>query len=196
MARPTKAQIQQVDNLHREGLRRCNTCEQVLPVSSFGKGQGRHGLRPHCKPCTNQKNKDLKAERIDEHREYMRNYMRAYHPSEEVQQRDRQRRRDYYEANRDKWSGEYALRAKARQYRITPEELTSLRQKPCVLCGTTEDICVDHCHDCNTVRGPLCRACNSAIGRFGDDPARLQAAIEYLESHLCLPDTSGGGGAL
>jgi len=57
--------------------------------------------------------------------------------------------------------------------------------------GTTCEICksptgpsfhIDHCHKTGKYRGLLCSNCNSGIGLFGDNPERLRAAAEYLES--------------
>ncbi len=61
----------------------------------------------------------------------------------------------------------------------------------CGLCGTGQRLDIDHDHLCcpgqrscgKCVRGFLCRPCNVGLGMFGDDPARLRAAAEYIERH-------------
>jgi coenzyme F420-reducing hydrogenase beta subunit len=50
----------------------------------------------------------------------------------------------------------------------------------CALCEKSDDLCVDHCHETGKVRGLLCRQCNSAIGKLGDNAAGLQRALSYL----------------
>ena len=42
---------------------------------------------------------------------------------------------------------------------------------------------VDHCHEARTVRALLCSPCNTGLDQFGDDPARLRAAADYLERY-------------
>ncbi len=41
-------------------------------------------------------------------------------------------------------------------------------------------LAADHDHATKRRRGLLCHRCNTAIGLFRDDPALLQAAIDYL----------------
>lgn len=51
----------------------------------------------------------------------------------------------------------------------------------CELCGAREYLHVDHDHITGRIRGTLCVRCNTGLGKFGDNPARLRAAAAYLE---------------
>ena len=57
----------------------------------------------------------------------------------------------------------------------------------CAICNnqlkTTHDVCVDHCHITNKVRGILCRKCNLGIGHFNDSLDSLKSALKYLKKH-------------
>jgi hypothetical protein len=55
----------------------------------------------------------------------------------------------------------------------------------CGICGADvkEDPVLDHCHDTGTVRGILCRRCNTGMGMLQDDPELLKNAIEYLTQY-------------
>jgi Autographiviridae endonuclease VII len=66
------------------------------------------------------------------------------------------------------------------------EEMIEKQDGCCAICGF--GFCpevrphTDHCHDTGAVRGILCQGCNTGLGYFREDPKRLRAAIEYLES--------------
>lgn len=71
------------------------------------------------------------------------------------------------------------------------EEQYKAMGSACQICGLTEDVrrnktyrlSIDHIKGTKSVRGLLCGRCNSAIGLFDHDEARLRKAIEYLERH-------------
>ena len=50
----------------------------------------------------------------------------------------------------------------------------------CAICGGViegREICRDHSHKTGKFRGWLCSNCNSGLGFFRDDPARLERAV-------------------
>lgn len=51
----------------------------------------------------------------------------------------------------------------------------------CAICSTTTDLCVDHDHKLDSIRGVLCRTCNLGCGYFHDDAELLRCAAAYLE---------------
>ena len=51
----------------------------------------------------------------------------------------------------------------------------------CATCGKKEKLFVDHCHDTGSVRGLLCRHCNTTLGMAFDNVDTLKAMIKYLE---------------
>ena len=50
-------------------------------------------------------------------------------------------------------------------------------------CATGRVLAVDHDHVTGKVRGLLCQACNTAIGKLNDDPELIHKAAEYVASH-------------
>jgi hypothetical protein len=67
------------------------------------------------------------------------------------------------------------------------QDMVTAQADRCALCGgpwrgwNGQAPHIDHCHKTGRVRGLLCASCNSAIGRFGDDPILLRRAADYLE---------------
>lgn len=74
-------------------------------------------------------------------------------------------------------------------YGISPEQYEAMMTAQggrCAICGTTEwkgktsRPHTDHDHLTGAFRGILCDGCNLGLGKFGDDPMRLAAAVVYL----------------
>jgi hypothetical protein len=77
-------------------------------------------------------------------------------------------------------------------YGMTLGEFDALVEKQngaCEICGKIPSpdnqyaysrLNVDHDHKTGKVRGLLCANCNRAIGMFGDNPATLNRAADYL----------------
>ena len=61
------------------------------------------------------------------------------------------------------------------------------QQGCCKICNISEAdangkrLHVDHNHVTGQVRGLLCTRCNTAIGKFKDDPKIIRNAIAYIE---------------
>ena len=99
---------------------------------------------------------------------------------------------DYRKKNRlgaAKWSRENPLRVRQNAWKaqgMNPDEALAawLAAESCAICGGTNRLSVDHCHETGRVRGVLCTACNSALGRFGDDESGLGRALAYVRGTL------------
>jgi predicted Zn-ribbon and HTH transcriptional regulator len=89
----------------------------------------------------------------------------------------------------------YNLRGAMKRYGVTLDwyEAKLVEQDGrCAACGATPDpngikaasrLHVDHDHVTGTIRDLLCVRCNQGLGYFGDDPALLRAAADYIERH-------------
>lgn len=74
------------------------------------------------------------------------------------------------------------------RYGISPEDQRSLLDSQgggCALCSRVVGVpdspaCIDHDHNTGSVRGILCRQCNSALGTLGDSVEGLRNALAYL----------------
>lgn len=56
----------------------------------------------------------------------------------------------------------------------------------CAICDTQSEnlsrgLCIDHDHQTRVIRGLLCTCCNTALGKFRDNPELLRRAIQYLD---------------
>lgn len=62
---------------------------------------------------------------------------------------------------------------------MTRPEVIAKWGDACQVCGGPFHH-IDHCHETDVVRGPLCNSCNMAIGLMADDPERMGAAAAYI----------------
>lgn len=131
------------------------------------------------------KNKKLRAEgKLKEDPEKKKARGRTYY--KQNSQKVIEHQRQYALDNPEKMSARY----RKYSYGITHEQfevMLSAQGGRCAICSVefSEDNKVlkphvDHNHDTNAIRGLLCGHCNSGLGMFKDDPARLQQAIQYL----------------
>ena len=67
--------------------------------------------------------------------------------------------------------------------KLTAEDISKYnRTNVCGICNKdfSNDKVLDHCHSTGKYRGALCRQCNAALGKLGDD---IKLVIERLESY-------------
>ena len=100
----------------------------------------------------------------------------------------------YYHANKEKqkelhkaWVKNNKDRVKyhkiKQEYGLSREEYDALK-KICHICGSKDNLCVDHSHSSGRVRGILCSSCNKGLGNFKDDPTYLYRAADYILGKL------------
>ena len=111
---------------------------------------------------------------------------------------------EYQKLNPDKVKAWGTRKHRKKKYGMTDQEYSVLLEKQnnkCAICFESEThkgrggevipLAVDHCHKTGVVRGLLCFKCNTAIGKFNDDPQILQNAIVYLiRSHANTEDAN------
>jgi hypothetical protein len=63
-------------------------------------------------------------------------------------------------------------------------ELLEAQDWACAICRKIPKtkLDTDHCHKTGKYRGMLCKGCNTALGKFKDNPALLERAIVYLKN--------------
>ncbi len=95
--------------------------------------------------------------------------------------------------NRDKVERRHKDKVKhlRRVYGITREkydEMVKQQNNLCAICKKPDDVldrelCVDHDHKTNKIRGLLCTHCNTGLGQFKDSITMLETAVDYLKAH-------------
>ena len=106
-------------------------------------------------------------------------------------------KKEYRRKNKKHFYDYYRNRDLKRKYGITYAEkieLAKLQNYQCGIChieleddliNNPGNVCIDHSHNNNIIRGILCNNCNSVIGtnHFSEDPHIIKNAIKYLENY-------------
>src|SRR3954449_5700779 len=163
-------------------IKQCNTCFEFKPLDDFYKAAGmRHGHRGECISCA----------QVIRRRWYEANKAKSIEAARRWQECNPEKHAEYQAEYRNRPERKRAMRDLyyRRTFGITADDVDALIEKQggkCAICGRTPKRLaswhVDHCHETGVVRGVLCIDCNQGIGKFHEDPQRLRAAADYLES--------------
>lgn len=134
----------------------CTTCQDDLPLTEFhANKRSKRGHKTRCKDCTNG---------------YSSEWFQQYDKTErKLKARDSHLRRTF------------GVSAEEFDQKLADQGGV------CPICGFDEprghNWNQDHDHDTGKNRDILCFPCNTGLGKFGEDPARLEQAAAYLRKH-------------
>lgn len=154
---------------HKDERRARDAVKKTIREDQHGTSTG-YGYGCRCEGC--------RVAGADRRRRYRERY------PERVAESRRRSRAENPDKHAEQW--------RIRQYGIDNSQWNDLFLSQGGRCGCCEaDIPggngkwhTDHCHKTGQVRGILCNGCNTGLGCFSDDPARLSAAIKYLGGEL------------
>lgn len=132
-------------------MKKCPKCGEVKPHSEYHKNKSRYdGLAGWCKVCWAKRQREKGWK------------------SPAGKAVDAARKRDRVHGLEPGW------------YERKLEEQNGVCAICWGACQTGKNLAVDHDHLTGEKRGLLCMDCNTALGKFRDNPIFLQRAIEYL----------------
>ncbi len=157
--------------------KQCTKCKEHKFFTEFYKSRSNSGYRSWCKKCTLARDKE------------------RYHTDEEYKLSKTVKTRHKWNTDPEAWSKRQLAVRKShlkRHYGMTLDEYQKLfdeQEGCCAICGTHhsnvphKQLMVDHCHKTGKVRQLLCDLCNTALGKFKDEPKLLEKAAAYLRKH-------------
>ncbi len=151
----------------------CGVCGTEKPVSDFGKGKNKSGLKYLCKVCHNEKNNILRAANRGKYRKANLAYARSDR-GKTLQRANNLRRKFWPHLTNEQAVAEY-------------DRLLAVQKNCCAICRKhqsqiTKNFDVDHCHKTGKVRGLLCHKCNYAFVK-DHSLESLQKLVDYLNSN-------------
>lgn len=137
-------------------MKNCPTCNKILSIDNFYLSPiFKDGRSKHCKECDRARQRKFRKEQPNKAK------------NNEL---------------RNRYGKEFGLQ----EY----NDLLVKQDNKCAICKRKESkkykkkraymLAVDHCHKTGKIRGLLCSACNTAIGKFGDNIQRIKETISYL----------------
>lgn len=151
-------------------MKTCTKCKVSKSADQFHRRRcSEDGLQSWCKSCMNA------AVAVNQ----TKNLERVRETTKAWAKRNAEYVTDYRRKN--------SVRRRLKRYGISREAYDAMMEQcqgKCMICRKNPDrtLHIDHCHKTGRVRGLLCGNCNTAIGKFGDDPAVLAAAASYLRT--------------
>lgn len=165
-------------------MKKCCHCKKDLSSVCFQKNKSApDGLQYRCKECTRIANKACRAKRGHLWKEKLDPWKKRPENRERSNASVRRRRRLLDPKKRHDDQLRWALKSK---YGLTPELkqiLIDCQGGICFICQVPIDIycATDHSHEIDTIRGMLCKKCNSGLGFFNDSADLLKRAAQYLD---------------
>lgn len=147
----------------------CTKCKQI---GEFSKDKTKKdGFHSICKKCQKISTK-----------QYLKNNPDAHEKRKEVSR--------LWRANNKEKSKIAITNATLRsKYGISLDQYNEMLKKQNFSCAVCFDkpikqrLHVDHCHATLKVRGLLCQACNTSIGKMKESPSLIRALANYVEEH-------------
>lgn len=160
-------------------MKKCIKCDVTRPTNEFHIHPGyADGRKTKCKQCCNLRLK----ERRKSNPELFKAKSKEYYKNNVLKMRKYATK--FRLADPDRYKG-YRLKESFGLSMDDYKSMLSAQNGCCAICNThqkflTKRLAVDHCHESNMIRGLLCGNCNTALGRFKDNPDYLLAAHSYL----------------
>ncbi len=150
-------------------MKKCSKCKKDKEQSNFYRNRStKDGLGHQCKLCVGESNKQWALK----------------NPSNQ-----KKRSKKHYQNNTEKYK-KWGLNRKKKdlktKYDLTLEQAEEIYSRGCQICGTTEKLCIDHCHSTGKVRGCLCFKCNLRLGNYEkllEDQYYFYRLQKYLEDN-------------
>ncbi|GGZ61347.1 endonuclease VII domain-containing protein [Streptomyces bluensis] len=181
-----------------EGQRRCSRCKESKPRAAFASNKAaRDGLQAYCRECWaayHQERQLAKGRNVRPRVETPEGHKFCRSCGEIKPHSEWHRNATASDGLSTSCKTCRAGKGRAghlkRQYGMTEaerDEMIASQMGLCVICLKAPAAHVDHCHSTGRVRGVLCFNCNSAIGKWGDDPDAARRVAAYLEGTTWKP---------